>query len=196
MYETRSPIDDRFGFSTKGTFRCSLATERIALILTVITGLLLFVAGYNLIYYVYKEHTLYAQTDPTQYAGLASLTFIGFMIVLITGEAVAAKLILSGRQYRYSANENVFSFSSKKDNVRKTDIFYSDVVSVKYSERKLFGKISRGYTVTIVTRSRGSITIEYLFNRSIPDRTTRNTPFHIIEERVVMLRQKTEKEAL
>lgn len=196
MYETRSPVDDRFGFSTQGTFRCSIATERISFVITAVIGVLLLYGGYNLIYSVYKEHTLYAQTDPTQYAGLAALSFIGFIIVLFTGEAIAFKMILSGKLYRYSANETVFSFSSKSDNVHKTDIFYSDVVAVKYEERKIFGKMIRGYTVTIVTRSLGNITLEYLFNKSIANRLPGNTPFHIIEERVEILRQKTEKEAL
>ena len=192
MYETHSPIDDRFGFSTKGTFRCSMATERIALTVTVIVGVLLLGAGYSAIYEVYKAQTLYAQTDPTQYAGVAALTFIGFVIILAVGVSVALKLILSGREYSYSADENKFSFMCAKDNVRKTDIFYSDVVSVRYEERKLLGYFVRGYTVTIITRSLGNITLEYMFNKSIPDRLPTNTPFRIIEERSAMLRQDTE----
>ena len=58
-----------------------------------VIGVLVLYGGYNLIYSVYKEHTLYAQTDPTQYAGLAALSFIGFIIVLFTGEAIAFKRV-------------------------------------------------------------------------------------------------------
>lgn len=194
MYETRSPIDDRFGFSAQGTFRCSRATERISVIIAAVIGFLLLVSGYELIYYLYKEQTLWAQTEPTQYAGVASLSFFGFIILLTAGEIVSLGVILSGKEYRYSANETMFSFSSRSDNVKKTDILYSDVTAVSYTERKLFGKIIRGYTVTIVTRSLGNITLEYLFNKSIPEKLPENTPFRIIEERAAMLRQ-TDKEA-
>lgn len=191
MYESHSPIDDRFGFSAKGTFRCSMATERIALITAVVIGVLLLGGGYTAIYNVYREHTLYAQTDPTTYAGVAALTFIGFVILLAIGEAIALKLILSGKEYWYSADANRFSYSSKNDNVGKTDIFYNDVRSVQYEERRLFGRIIRGYTVTIITGSLGTLTLEYMFNKSIPDKSPQNTPFRIIEERTAMLRQDT-----
>ena len=60
MYETNNPIEDRFGFQTQGTFRCSWATERISVILAVIITLLVFGSFYLIwgkqLIYIYGMH--------------------------------------------------------------------------------------------------------------------------------------------
>ncbi len=178
------------GFHTQGVFLCSRNSEQISVILSVIISLMLF-AGF---YYVWGEQFKYiyhlgeqlGASASTQHSTGFALIFTVVSAVIIIGEIIVLKFILGGVGYHYTANANLFSFASKKDGVRKTDIYYDDVVAVSYEERKLFGLLSRGYTVTIMTHSLGNVVILYLFNKSIRDHSPENTPFHIIEERVQM----------
>ncbi len=179
------------GFSTRGIFRCSRASERILVILSLIITVIVF-AGF---YFVWGEQFKYIYHLPekfgidqvrTQHSMGFALIFSAITAVIIIVEIVALKIILGGVEYHYMANANMFSFASHKDSMRKTDIYYDDVVAVSYEDRKLFGLFSRGYTVTIITHSLGNVVVLYMFNKSIKVRSPENTPFHIIEERVQM----------
>lgn len=183
MYETHTPVEDRFAFSARGTFRCSYPAERLALIIAAVSTLFLIFAEYDICFRQYEWFV-----DNTYAPARASTTFgyifMGMLTITLILCGVAVKLILSGIVYSYSADKTHFSVVSKKAAFRKTDIYYYDAVAVKYEEYYLFGKWLRGYTVTVITRSLGNVTFEYLFNKSIPDKTPENTPFHMIEERI------------
>ncbi len=191
MYNGRNPIEDRFGFQTRGTFRCSRGSERIMLILSFIITFLIISTFYYIwgeqYKYIYHLHEVFnSMTGSTDHSmGFALIfTFITSLILIV--EIVAVKAILNGVEYNYSADENIFSFVSKKDGVRKTDIHYNDVVSMTFDKRVIFGFIDRGYTVTINTRSLGSIELEYLHNKSSVNHEPEYTPFHIIAERTTI----------
>ena len=129
-------------------------------------------------------------TVSTSHIQFFALAFSVVTVVIFAVGAVVISIILRGVEYRYTADSNMFSFSSQKDNVRKTDIHYNDVIAVKYEERKLFGFIKRGFTVTVMTHSLGYIKLDYLFNKSIKIHTPENTPFSIIEKRAEMTGEK------
>lgn len=190
MFESRSPVEDRMGFRTQGVFRCSRATEPITVVLSLIITVIVLVGFYYIwgeqFKYIYHLGEKLGASGSTRHSAGFALVFSFVTAVIIIAEIVAVKLIFNGVEYRYTANANVFSFVSKKDGVRKTDIYYDDVVAVSYEERKLFGLFSRGYTVTIITHSLGNVVILYLFNKSIRVHSPENTPFRIIEERVQM----------
>ena len=184
MYETHSPVEDRFGFSTSGTFFCSKQTERISLI--IIFGSLIFIAvGWYLVlfdqlkwYFVEKGVQVGTETART-----IGYIYIFSMAFIIAGAVIIITNILHGDKYTYSADANRFSFLSEKAHIPKTDIIYTDVVAVRYVEKYMFGRL-KGFDVTVITRSLGNITFRYLINKSITDKTPRNTPFNIIEERL------------
>ncbi len=199
MYEARNPVEDRFAFSARGTFRCSRATERISVIISLVITVIAF-AGF---YYVWGRQFIYiALLHYDDLIGLSESQRMGFspistthtfffamafaliVVIIVIGEIVALRIILGGVKYNYSADSNIFSFRSQKDNVRKTDIHYNDVIAVRYEERKLFGFIKRGLTVTIISRSLGNVTLLYIRNKSDKECKPENTPFHIIEERI------------
>ena len=199
MYDARNPVEDRFGFSTRGTFRCSRATERISVIISLIVTVIA-LAGF---YYVWgRQYTYIALLHYDELIGLSEEQRMGFSpistthtlffamafaliaVIIVICEIIALRVILGGVKYDYSADANIFSFRSEKDNVRKTDIHYNDVVAVEYEERRLLGFINRGLTVTIICRSLGNVTLEYIRSKSDKDCRPENTPFHIIEERI------------
>ena len=191
MYETQSPVEDRFGFTAKGTFRCSRATERIAVILSLIITAIVFVSFYLIwgrqLIYIYGMHydelKDLSESQRLGFSPVSTSHIMFFALAFTFVTVIIARLILNGVVYQYSADSNIFSFRSEKDNVRKTDIHYDDVIAVKYEERRLLRFIKRGYTVTVITRSLGNVVIEYIFNKSDKEHRPENTPFHIIEER-------------
>lgn len=188
MYETRSPVDDRFSFSTKGTFCCAKPSERVTILIVVLSFAFIAVAWYKILF----EQLMWYFVNDGTYVGTETARTIGYIYVfslafLLAVDIIVIRLVLHGNIYSYSADEKHFSFLSEKAHIRKTDIFYDDVVSVSYDEYYLFGTWLRGYIVYITTRSLGTLRLEYLFNKSIADKTTRNTPFYIIEERVAMI---------
>ncbi len=188
MYEAYNPVEDRMGFSTRGTFRCSRATEQISVILAFIITLMIFAA----FYFMWKEQFMYiySMNERTDHSLFFALGFSGITAVIIIVFIVAVSFLLGGVEYSYTANENMFSFVSKKDGVRKTDIHYNDVIAVSYKQRRLFGIFDRGFTVTIITHTLGNVTLLYKHNRSIKVHSPENTPFHIIEERMDIQNEK------
>ena len=100
---------------------------------------------------------------------------------------------MNGVVYRYTADNNVFSVVSEKAGMKKTDIYYNDIVSITYDPYVLFGLIDRGSLVSIVTRSLGTVTFEYIYNKSILSRDRENTPFYIIEQRIEMQNDKIKR---
>ena len=190
MYETRNPVENRFGFSTQGTFNCSRPTERIALIITGLSTLFLAFAEYAVCYLQNKWY-YYNTMAPEMTASTFGLIYVFFLSLTVIAAIIVINFILVGNVYRYRADNKRFSFLSEKAHIRKTDIFYDDVVMVKFDEYRLFGKWLRGFTVTVVTRSLGNITFNYIFNKSITDKTPQNTPFFIIAERTQMWLENT-----
>jgi len=193
MYETRSPVDDRFDFSAKGIFYCSMSTERTIIIVLIVSAVIIAVLWYNVLFdqlrWYFDKGGTAVGVDTARTIGYVYVFSMVFLIVVI---CCIIRFILYGNKYYYSADSKHFSFRSEKAHIPKTDIFYDDVITVRYDEMYLFGIWFRGYTVTVTTRSLGAIRFDYLFNKSSPDKTPRCTPFSIIEERVAMI---TENEA-
>lgn len=190
MYETHTPIEDRFRFSAKGTFYCSKPTERIWIIIIAVSTVIVAVVWYNALF---DQLRWYFENGDTyiggKTAGTMGYIYVFSMAFIIAAVCIIIRFILHGDKYYYSADEKHFSVWSKKAHLRKTDIYYNDVKELRFSEYYLFGKHLRGYTVTISTRTLGDITFEYLFNKSISDKTPENTPFNIIIERVELFRK-------
>ena len=187
MYGSANPVEDRFGFKTRGKFRCSRSTERISVILVFVITVIVFIVFYRVwgaqLLYIYGMHYETAGNVAVSHIQFFALAFSLITLFIFAAGFVAVKIILIGVEYSYTADSNVFSFCSAKDNVSKTDISYSDVIAVRFDERRLFGLIKRGYTVTIITHTLGTVTLEYIFNKSISEKSPENTPFNIIKIR-------------
>lgn len=193
MY-SRSPIEDRFRFQTRGTFRCSRPSERILIIICVIAAVLLWWAifeiwGAQFRYIVHlSDDTIFEGKTPHSLFFAVAFSFFTLVDVIIAG--IVIKNITKGIEYHYTADENMFSFYSTKGGIKKTDIHYNDITAINYEQRVLFGMLDRGFTVTIDTRSQGTITFCYIYNKSAPTHGRENTPFYIIEERLKMQNDK------
>ena len=140
MYETHNPVEDRFGFSTSGTFRCARPSERIGT-LTVCAAVLLLCFALYYVLFMQLEWFRHYSYAPANSASTLGYVYVGLSaLIVIIGYAVI-HYIMQGVAYSYSADENRFSFVCRKTGVQKTDIFYTDVVSVDFADLYLFGII-------------------------------------------------------
>ena len=182
MYNTGSPIEDRFQFRTQGSFKCARPTEGILIIALIAAAVVVWLLFYEIwgqqFKFVYEMH------EKTDHAFFFAFAFSMITLVLIILTVFIIKLIMNGIDYHYTADNNMFSFYSEKAGIKKTDIHYTDIVRITYEDYHLFGLIDRGYLVSIVTRSLGTISFEYLHNKSIRVHDRENTPFYIIEQRI------------
>ncbi len=187
MYNGRNPIEDRFGFQSRGIFRCAHPAERIYIIITLAAAIILWICFYEIwgqqFVYIYHLSDNTSQEGKTPHALFFAVAFSVITGIIVIAAIIIIRMIMQGQIYNYTADSNMFSFYSAKARVRKTDIHYNDVVSMTFDKRVIFGFIDRGYTVTIETRSLGRIELEYLHNKSSVSRDPENTPFHIIAER-------------
>ncbi len=187
-FNSSTPIEDRFSFHTQGRFQCARSTEGILIAAVIVLAIVVWLIIYDLMGQQFKfVFYMHEKTDHAFFFAIA-FAFITLALVLIT--VFMIKAIMNGIEYHYTADSNMFSFYSEKAGVKKTDIHYYDVVSITYDQLILFGMIDRGFIVSITTHSLGTITLEYIYNKSIRARGHENTPFHIIEKRIEMLSEK------
>lgn len=182
VYQSKTPIEDRFQFRTQGRFRCARPTEGILIIISVILAVVIWIVFYEIWGQQFKF--IYDMHEKTDHAFFFAVAFSMITFGLILCTIIIIKMILNGVDYHYTADNNMFSFYSEKAGIIKTDIHYSDVVEISYENYHLFGLIDRGFLVSIVTRTLGTVSFEYLHNKSILSHDRENTPFYIIEQRI------------
>jgi hypothetical protein len=187
MYVGSNPIEDRFGFQTRGIFRCSHPAERILILVTIAAAIIVWIGFYEIwgqqFVFIYHLSDGTPREGETPHALFFALAFSVITAMIVIAAIIIVRMIMRGQIYSYTADSNMFSYYSAKARVRKTDICYNDVVSMSFDKRVIFGFIDRGYTVTIETKSLGKFELEYLHNKSAVSHDPENTPFHIIAER-------------
>ncbi len=167
-----SPVDDRFEFSRKGSFRCRNDLEVLYSVITVLAAIAFLVLVFSiyppsmsLAYYVFGILRIFAPPACV----LACIAII--------------RVILMGYEYKFTANEEKMLIVCPKIDLR-CDIYYDKVKNVAYDEYRMFGKI-RGYHVTVTCTDQ-----TFRFDFVFPSKCIRHedyTPFRILEERSGLL---------
>ncbi|MGN0688273.1 MAG: hypothetical protein ACI4KA_09225 [Oscillospiraceae bacterium] len=166
---TGADIEQRFGYSQSGTFRCAYGNE---------TPLLIILAAVTAVTAVAALVGISCLVN-----GIEAILF--YAIVLVISETVVvftamclAKLILYGKECFYHADEQKLSVerAGKFD-----DIFYSNVVDIRYDPLVTLGK-QRGFVVSVTT-VKSTVVYKYIFARRDVVMSPEKTPFAIIEER-------------
>lgn len=180
--------EDKSGLSSeeRGTFRCSHALEPLFLILSAAFFVGGVVMANSMAWGLFDSVTYnYDKEDTVQIVNAfqnssAFMAIIMVSIILVAGFVAFTllKMSISGRIYRYTADEKWFSVSGGGET---ESILYSDVNSVDYEPLRLFFR-DRGYKVTIKTTYR-EYTYRYLFPKNAAKRTPETSPFFIIEVR-------------
>ncbi len=187
-YTSFTPNTERFGFSTKGTFRCAHSWSRLFVIIGVLIIIGLAVTFFSLWagledYFGYTVKITTYIAKPLEYGvqALAMAIVLYTDLLCIAAYIAVTTIIRSGQAYTFFANEEYFDICPP-DNGRHTIIYYDDVINVMYSERR-FPLTAAGLDVTVVTKK------ERFDFRFIHTPQSKNiggiteTPFNIIMER-------------
>lgn len=165
-----SKTDERFGYETRGSFRCAYDIERFLLIFTVAVyavGMVGIATGMLALFSHGPEEAL-----------MCALCILVLWIVWTAAGAVVFRLLMYGSEYHYNADDDKMTIRHGSNSM---DIFYYNVISVRYEPLEFFRK-QRGFIVTIVTRKSTNV-FRLVYQRSDARMVTENTPFAILEER-------------
>ena len=187
MIEDRQFLyEKRFGYSDKGSFRCIRRTEKLMILLVVIIALL-FLSG---LYIWLWENVKYIYNIKNEIYHLPffGLTYLVIVAVTVLICFIIVKAIMSGDRYEYTADAECFRIMSSKAGKPRVDILYDDVKDISTAPLDIGTKIHRGLTVTITTRSLGTVSYDYLFGARLG--TFEASPFHIIYDRAELLERK------
>ncbi len=187
MIEDRQVLyEKRFGYSDKGSFRCVRRTEKLMILLVIIIALL-FLSG---LYVWLWENVkfIYNIKNEISHLPFFGLTYIVIAAVTVLICFIIVKAIMSGDRYEYAADAECFRIMSPKAGKSRVDILYDDVKDISAEPLDIGTRIHRGLTVTITTRSLGTVSFDYLFGTGT--RTFEASPFHIIYERSELLERK------
>lgn len=162
--------EDRFGYRSRGEFRCTRKSE------TLLLGLL--AGGYALLVALTIMCALVC----------ASLLDVVVIVAMIVGViplftiigVVLLRVIIYGNGYTYNADSEKMMITDHKgySNV----FYYKDVMYVTYEPLTLFTGV-RGYHVRITDKKNRCVKYNYIFSKNKLLRTPEGSPFFIIEER-------------
>lgn len=164
-----SPVEERFGFRTSGSFLCATPFDVPAMIVlhaaaVVVAAVIVLIL---LVPHFFDSSVLYFALE-TCVAVAVWLFCIGTVI----------RIAMRGERYAYTADEKCFTVKYKKEEL---SFEYAQVRSVTYVPIRYFGR-HRGYEVRIETATFTKKYV-YLFENLRMNYPTARTPFHIIEER-------------
>ncbi len=165
-----SKTDERFGFETRGRFRCAYSTEKFYMLLIAVVyavGMVSIATGMLALFSRGEDEAL-----------MCAISIIVLWAIWTAAGAVAFRLLMFGSEYQYSADDDKMTIRHGSNSM---DIFYYNVLSVRYEPLELFRK-QRGFVVTVVTRKSTNV-FRMLYRRLDARMVPENTPFAILEER-------------
>lgn len=173
-----SAVDDRFQYSKKGIFWCRKKHQNayIAVYIAVCTLIFIGIWALDIVASLNLASIVYSIV----FDALKLVSLIAYPLFLIGG----VRMILSGDQYNFNANEEKMLITCPKKNFR-SDIYYANVLNVEYKEINGATKV-KGYNVTVYCKD-GIKTFDFLFPSKTTIRHPDMTPFRMIEERAGLL---------
>lgn len=202
-YSSYSPNEERFGFSTSGSFRLAYDSERV-----IITAFLVALAAFAIgavVCFALCYEMLFTPVDIDAAAAAAergSRQFFGFnpveyglsataMVFLVWLEIVGIISFLitlgflkTGKSCDFKANENYMEINEYGKNPKTTVIFYHDVINVTATERKFL--FLSGINITVYTKQ-DFFEYRYIHNHLSKSGGLSETPFNIIMERAELV---------
>ncbi len=198
-YTTFSPVDDRFGFKTKGNFKTAYDGERVVIltifaviIFFLVASVICFILGFQMIFTppdidktaleAEKGNRVIFGFNTAEY-GLLIISMVIFFIMAILSVAallVAFAILKSGKNNSYKADETRMEIVQQGRRKKVSVINYADVIKVDYRERKFL--FLGGFDVFIQTNKK-TYEFRFIHNRLSKVIGITETPFNIILER-------------
>ncbi len=164
-----SKTDERFGFETHGKFRCQYSLEKFYMILIIVV----YVLGLSAI-----SGFMMSWMEAELQALFIALAIIVSWAIWTVICVIPFRLLMFGSEYEYAADDDKMTIYHGTNTM---DIFYYNVMCVRYEPLNFFGK-QRGFVVTLVTR-RSTNVFRLIYRRFDAMMKPETTPFAILEER-------------
>ncbi len=170
-----SDMDERFGFETHGSFRCAYGSEKLCIIFICVIASLCLSAIFGF---------LMSMTNASEALFSAIALLVAIAVIGGIGTVLIA-VVLYGREYYYSADEAKMTIIGEN---KTLDIFYTNVISVRYYPLMLFGHKQRGFRVAVTT-NKSTLIFNMVYRRFDARMTPATTPFRLLEERAGLVTQ-------
>ena len=202
-YSSYSPNEERFGFSTKGSFRVGYDSERLIILIflialaAILVGMIIcFALCCEMLFTPVDINAAAAAGDrgerqlfgfnPAEY-GLTEMGMVFLFwleIVGIIAFCVTLAVLKWGKTCTFKANENYMEIVEQGRKPRTTVIYYNDVINVTATQRKFL--FIGGLNITIYTKKKS---FEFRYSHDHLSRTggLSETPFNIILERAELV---------
>ncbi len=204
-YSTFSPVDDRFGFKAKGTFKCAYDGERVVIlsifaviIFFIVAAVICFIFGFQMIFtppdidktvYEYEQGNRVIFGFSTAEYGLLIISMVIFFIMAVLSTAallVAFAILKSGKDCFYKADETRMEIIQQGKSRKVVVINYDDVINVDYRERKFL--FLGGLDIRVHTKKK-IYEFRFIHNRLSKVVGITETPFNIILERTGVVKR-------
>lgn len=191
-----SPNDERFGFSTKGSFRCAYENQRLVIIgFFIALGIM---AAGAVIILIAVWDMITTPPDISEYDGtriglfafntgiygsyvIAVAAIVIIIILTLIAFAITLTVLHAGRIHEFKANEVYFEIIPPDPTIPHTIIYYDDVIMV-YAEERKFLFTEHGLDVTVRTK-KGNLFFRYVHTTESKMNGLPDTPFNILMER-------------
>lgn len=196
-YSSYSPNEERFGFSTKGSFRVGYDSERLIVLIflialaAILVGMIIcFALCYEMLFTPVDINAAAAGQlfgfNPAEY-GLTEMGMVFLFwleIVGIIAFCITLAVLKWGKTCTFRANENYMEIVEQGKKPRTTVIYYNDVINIAATQRKFL--FIGGLNITIYTKKNS---FEFRYSHDHLSRTggLSETPFNIILERAELV---------
>ena len=210
MYTSFDKIQDRFGFSTGGTFKCAYKNTRTLILAGLITiGVIFVLTGISVVYVVVRMKNIPGMAsaqltslitgiisgqgltgDAAAGGGLAgfglAVVSISFGVFLLLIAVIAFLIIITtmrvGQTYKFKADETKFTVIYPEKVGQMLTIEYDYIIGI-YSEEWRFLFAPKCLDITIQTKM-GECTFRCIHTPMSKANGIAETPFNIIRERI------------
>ena len=210
MYTSFDKIQDRFGFSTGGAFKCAYKNTRTLILAGLITiGVIFVLTGISVVYVVVRMKNIPGMAsaqltslitgiisgqgltgDAAAGGGLAgfglAVVSISFGVFLLLIAVIAFLIIITtmrvGQTYKFKADETKFTVIYPEKVGQMLTIEYDYIIGI-YSEEWRFLFAPKCLDITIQTKM-GEFTFRCIHTPMSKANGIAETPFNIIRERI------------
>lgn len=193
IYTSYSPNNERFGFSLRGSFRCSHSFEKLFISLgaaLILIDIIVILSIWSSLedYFGYTVKITTYLADPFNYgtAVLAMALLVYFGLFLLLFYIIGVSVVRLGKRYEFHATEERFQISTRGRRARTYIFIYDEVMGV--SAREWGFPLSLGGIEVIITLKNGKKhTFHLVHTADSRAGGIVGTPFNIIQERAGLL---------
>ncbi|MBR1830944.1 MAG: hypothetical protein IJ784_00745 [Ruminiclostridium sp.] len=205
MYTSFGKANDRFGFSTGGTFSCAFRNDRLAVIAGVLVIALIVIAAVSdIVWLVQNTANAGSQasagmydmiynmnTDGANVWGGAINTGFAFVILEVIGitgffALIAFGIVLiflhRGKLYKFTANDETFIVTYPAKERTTVEFRYDDIIGLTWEKRK-FPLAPECLDITVKTKI-GDFDYRVILTKIGRVNGITETPFNIIREKI------------